>query len=151
MLMLAACTTVLPVARPNIYVMRHLQKAPGPDPVLSQEGQLFAARLIDRFKDDPPSAIYVSATRRAQMTAAPLAARLGIMPKIYDPADTPGLVARVKSEPGTVLIVGHSNTVPDIVEQLGGPRPSDIAEDRFGDIWHVSGTRPKVTQDRLSL
>jgi hypothetical protein len=37
-------------------------------------------------------------------------------------------------------VVGHSNTVPDIVEQLGGARPEPIAHDRHGDIWRI--TRP---------
>jgi hypothetical protein len=68
--------------------------------------------------------------------------------KEYDPRDTPGLVARVKAETGTVLIVGHSNTVPEIVAQLGGTRPADLAETDFGDIFRV---RRNGGVDRLRL
>ena len=47
---------------------------------------------------DRPRAIYVSDFRRTRQTAAPLAARLGLTPIVYDPADTPGLIARVRAE-----------------------------------------------------
>lgn len=124
-------------APPDSYVMRHLQKAAGEDPGLSEEGLRNAQRLVAWFGDSKPTTIYVSATRRARETAAPLAAKLGLKPKEYDPRDTPGLIERVKAESGTVLIVGHSNTVPDIVELLGGDRPADLLETDFGGIWHV--------------
>ena len=147
----AACATASadePV-RPNYYVMRHLQKATGDDPGLTEEGHRNAARLADILADDPPSAIYVSSTRRARETAAPLASRLGLAPKTYDPRDTPALIAAVAAEPGTVLIVGHSNTVPEIVERLGGTRPADLAETDFGDVWRVYGPDRRV--ERLML
>jgi broad specificity phosphatase PhoE len=135
---LAACATTVPEpADPGWYVMRHLQKGEGQDPPLSEEGRRNAGRLVARFAEDPPAAIYVSATRRARETAGPLAAQLGLTPQEYDPRDTPALIARAKAETGTVLIVGHSNTVPEIVAQLGGARPADLAETDYGDIFRV--------------
>ena len=149
LLALAACaTTAEEPAPPSYYVMRHLQKAEGQDPGLSEAGQRNAERLAAWFAEDPPAAIYVSTTRRARETAGPLAAQLGLTPKEYDPRDTPGLVARAKAEAGTVLIVGHSNTVPEIVAQLGGARPADLAETDFGDIFRV---RRDGTVERLRL
>jgi broad specificity phosphatase PhoE len=137
LLALGACATAPQPAGPNVYVMRHLQKEAGADPGLSAEGRANAGRLVAFFAKDPPAAIYVSTTRRAQETAAPLAARLRLTPKSYDPRDTAGLVARVKAESGTVLVVGHSNTVPEIVAGLGGARPADLAETDFGDVFRV--------------
>ncbi len=137
---LAACETMPPPRTgPSFYVMRHLQKAEGPDPALSDEGRANARRLIGFFAADAPRAIYVSTTRRARETAAPLAAKLRVKMRRYDPADTPGLIARVRAERGPVLIVGHSNTVPEIVEKLGGERPAPLAESDFGDVWHLWG------------
>jgi broad specificity phosphatase PhoE len=136
---LAGCATTAPAA-PSWYVMRHLQKAEGPNPGLSGEGRANAERLASRFAADPPSAIYVSTTRRASETAAPLAARLGLTPKEYDPRDTPGLVERVRAERGTVLVIAHSNTVAEIVEQLGGTRPPDLGEGDYGDIFRIRGS-----------
>lgn len=147
----AVSTAATPV-QPNIYVMRHLHTPAGvTDPDLTAEGVKYAAAVDDWFLRDPPNAIYVSSTKRAQQTAAPLAARLKVTPIIYDPRDTPGLIASVSVETGTVLIVGHSNTVPDIVEKLGGERPGDLTHGDFGDIWHVAGPERTTTRVRLSL
>lgn len=141
LILIAACATTpgADTPHPNYYVTRHLQKAAGQDPGLTDEGKANALRLADRLAGDPPSAIYVSTTRRAAETAAPLAAKLGLTMKTYNPSDTPGLIAAVTAETGTVLIVGHSNTVPEIVQRLGGARPADIADDAYGDVWHVFG------------
>jgi broad specificity phosphatase PhoE len=147
--MAAGCATAPSgPAASSWYVMRHLQKAEGQDPALSAEGASNAERLASRFGKDRPSAIYVSSTRRARETAAPLAAKLGVTVKEYDPRDTAGLVERVKAEPGTVLVVGHSNTVPEIVERLGGARPADLAETDYGDIFRV---RRDGSVERLRL
>ena len=139
LLALAACATApRDPAAPYWYVMRHLQKGDGEDPPLSAEGRAKAERLAGMFAQGEPAAIYVSTTRRARETAAPLAALRGLTPKEYDPRDTAALVQRLRAEPGSVLVVGHSNTVPEIVAQLGGaPRPADIREDRYGDIFRV--------------
>ena len=141
MTMLSACSTVGAVnPGPQVFVMRHLQAEIGADPALTAEGRRQALLLADWFrKADWPRAIYVSRFRRAQETAAPLAARLGLRPIVYDPANGDALVAAVKAEPGTVLVVGHSNTVPDIVERLGGARPEPIQHHQHGDIWRVTG------------
>lgn len=143
---LAACSTTAAAPRgPSYYVMRHLQKGEGEDPPLSAEGHANARRLIGVFAADPPRVVYVSTTRRARETAAPLARKLRLKVRSYDPGDTDGLVARVLAERGPVLVVGHSNTVPEIVEKLGGERPAPLAETDFGDIWHLWGT-PRRTE-----
>jgi len=127
-----------------VYVMRHLNTPAGePDPDLLPEGRAAAIALADLMETDPfqgarrPVAIYVSDYKRTRETAAPLAARLALNVTVYDPRDTPGLLARVHAEPGPVLIVGHSNTVPDIIAALGGTRPAPLVHEDFGDLWVV--------------
>lgn len=144
----AGAALAVPAPQPEVYVMRHLQKEAGADPGLSPEGQRNAMRLAEWFGKAPPRAIYVSTTRRARETAAPLAAKLHLAPKDYAPADVAGLVARVRQERGPVLVVGHSNTVPEIVAALGGARPAAIPDDSFGDIWRV---RPGRAVEKKSL
>jgi broad specificity phosphatase PhoE len=139
-------------AQPNIYVMRHLHTPAGvSDPDLTAEGVKYAAAVDEWFRQDPPTVIYASTTKRAQQTAQPLATRLKLTFKLYDPRDTPGLLAMVGQETGTVLIVGHSNTVPDIVEGLGGTRPGPLVHEDFGDIWHIAGPERTTTHVRLQL
>ncbi len=137
---LTACATTAPPPEPVYFVMRHLHTPAGEhDPDLTAEGQRHAALLANWFGVEALEAIYVSPYKRSQQTAAPLAARLGLIPVFYDPADTPGLLARVRQGPFPALIVGHSNTVPDIIEQLGGERPGPLVHEDFGDIWRVAG------------
>jgi broad specificity phosphatase PhoE len=137
----AACAYIAPLQPTStFYVMRHLHTPAGvADAELTEEGMRHAQRLANWFTSDPPATIFVSNTRRARQTAAPLAARLGIVPRVYDPADTAGLIEEVMKEPPPVLIVGHSNTVPDIVERLGGRRPAALSHEDFGDIWQIRG------------
>ena len=149
----SACATAPadPAAEPVYFVMRHLHTPEGErDPDLTGEGRRQAALLADRLAPERPAAIHVSDYRRTRQTAAPLAARLGLAPIVYDPGDTPGLVARVRAGPKPVLIVGHSNTVPEIVERLGGVRPAEIPENRFGDIWRISGP-PQLRTDSIRI
>ncbi len=141
--LLPAAAFAQPAAQP-VYVMRHLNTPAGePDPDLLPEGRAAAIALADLMETDPfqgarrPVAIYVSDYKRTRQTAAPLAARLGLNLTVYDPRDTAGLLTRVRAEAGPVLIVGHSNTVPDIVAALGGTRPAALVHEDFGDLWVV--------------
>ena len=137
-LLLSACATTSEPEGERFYVVRHFEKVHGADPGLSPEGQANASRLVALLAGDPPDAIYVSATRRARESAAPAAARFGLTLKEYDPRNTAAMLERVRAEAGTVLVVGHSNTVPDVVEGLGGTRPADLTEADYGQVWIVS-------------
>lgn len=148
LLALASCASVPAQPEgPVYYVVRHLHTPEGErDPDLTAEGQRQAALLADLLAAEPPRAIYVSDFRRTRQTAAPLAARLGLAPIVYDPADTPALVSQVRAGPHPALIVGHSNTVPDIVEQLGGERPGPLVHEDFGDLWRIAADGATIRQ-----
>ncbi|WP_343519568.1 phosphoglycerate mutase family protein [Sphingomonas sp.] len=130
-----------------IYVTRHYDTPAGqPDPDLTPQGKARADQLAAWFYGRTLKAIYVSDFKRSRQTAAPLAAAVGVTPETYDPKDTPAIVARAKAAGGPVLIVGHSNTVPDIVQQLGGKRPDDLVHEDFGDLWTIEGGRSERTR-----
>lgn len=130
-----------------IYVTRHYDTPAGErDPDLLQQGKARADKLASWFYGRTLKAIYVSDFKRARQTAAPLAATLGVTPETYDPRDTPAIVARAKAAGGPVLIVGHSNTVPDLVEQLGGKRPGELKHEDFGDLWTIEGGTTERTK-----
>jgi phosphohistidine phosphatase SixA len=149
---LALSSTGMAMAGPEsapVYVMRHLDTPKGErDPDLTERGQKGARALVEWFQGKPLSVIYVSNFRRTRQTISALNGERQIRLRLYDPADTPGLLARVKAETGSVLIVGHSNTVPDIVEQLGGERPTALAHPDFGDVWTIDGKTTRC--DRLT-
>lgn len=151
LLSLPGCMSVEPPQpTPNIYVVRHLHTLKGvKDADLTTEGRAYAMALAHWLSRDPPQVIFVSSTKRAQQTAAPTAQRYGVTPNEYNPADTAGLVATILRQQGTVLVVGHSNTVPDIVAGLGGERPGALVHEDFGDIWHIQGPARTTTRTRL--
>jgi broad specificity phosphatase PhoE len=116
----ADCTTVI--------IIRHAEKALGSvtDPPLNEAGEARAA-LLARMFGDPKSpgridAIYVSPALRNRLTAAPLAARLGLAPVVVASDDSKALARRIlhEHEGGRVLVIGHVDTVPQIVAALSG-------------------------------
>jgi len=141
-----ATPQVHPVAAKHvIYVVRHFQKADGADPSLTAEGAANAQRLAAMLKDKGIAAIFATPTRRAMETAAPLAKLLGIHVRPYDPSGFGQLAALAAAAGGPVLIVGHSNTVPSIVESLGGARPSPLADQDYGTLFEVEPGGKVVT------
>lgn len=148
-----ATTAAAPTDWDGYYVMRHLHTPAGErDPDLTAEGQRQAALLTEHLSEAPPRAIYVSSFKRTAQTAAAVAARLGLTPIVYDPANNAALIARVRAGQRPALIVGHSNTVPDIIEQLGGTRPAPLVHEDFGDVWRVGADgqtrRMKITESQ---
>ena len=136
------CTLLALVAAPAlaaepVYVMRHLQKAAGDDPPLTDEGAALARGVAEQLAGTNIRAVFATGTRRAQQTAAPLASRLNLNVTTYDPANPAALAAAAKAAGGAVLIVGHSNTVPDIVASFGGEKPAPIADSEYGTIYIV--------------
>lgn len=134
----------------DVYVMRHLKQEPGGgDPALSAEGAAMARALAARHWDRPFEAIFASSARRAQGTAEPLAEKLGIPVNVYNASAPDVLIEQVKQIDGPVLIVGHSNTVPDLVERLGGIAPPELAHADYGRVWRI--TRPNGETEVFEL
>ena len=143
-------------ARPitTVFVVRHADKAsPSADALDDPLGIARAAELARVLADAGVEAIYHSDTVRAQQTAAPLAGALGLAPIEYPAPDVAALVdALLADHRGErVLVVGHSNTVPDIVEELGGPASADLAESDHDDLLVVtlcpcSGDSPSIVR-----
>ncbi len=136
--------TPVPAKPQQVYVMRHLQKAAGDDPALTQEGANLAELLAGQLGDAGIKAVFATSTRRATQTGEPLARSLGIGVTPYDPRDVPRLVAAVRAVPGNVLVVGHSNTVPELVAAFGGAKPAPLTEQDYGAIYQITAGSSEV-------
>ncbi len=144
----------------TVLVMRHAERAavPGDDPPLAPEGENRALRLAEYFGRAPKElsldCIIVSEFKRTQDTVRPLASRLGV-PVITVPADDSERAAeRALSEyrGGRVLIVGHSNTVPALVEELSGQQVPEMSSDEYGIVYVISVPRfSRAAVTRLDL
>lgn len=152
-LWLAADTT-------TILVLRHAEKAEAPagDPLLSLAGETHAAELAALLGGGPPElrpqGIIVSEFRRTQETVRPLANRLGIPVLVVPTKEIEATADRALDEfrGGRVLIVGHSNTVPEIVRRLSGRTVPPIGETEYGTLYVVAKPRfGRAAVTRLDL
>ena len=149
--MLPACgqpteaPTVVMVFRHAEPVMPAMGQERDPDPSLNDAGQQRAEALIETVGDAGVRAIYSSQLKRTQETVAPLAAHLGLAVTTVEIsrdnlATYPTMVAEqilTEHRGGTVVVVNHSNTVPLIVEALGGAPVPEITEHEFDHFFVV--------------
>jgi phosphohistidine phosphatase SixA len=137
----------------TVYLVRHAEKAAAPaaDPPLLEAGTKRAEELARTLAKAGIKAIYTSQYLRTKQTAEPLAKQLGIVsaaiPVKMSATNRRELSSeylaevaeRVSSSPGGhVLIVGHSNTVPEIIKALGGDIVPTIDETVFDDLFVVT-------------
>ena len=121
-----------------VIVLKHAEAAAEPrgDPDLSPVGEARAAGLGDFLADALAGGkvdyLYAGDTRRAQQTALPIANRFGLPVNLLAPGEWDGLASRLRSDHRgrTVVVVGYSSTVPNLVAQLAGEggRVSEAAD-----------------------
>lgn len=138
-----------------IFLVRHAEKesTPPTDPPLSMEGKQRAEALRETLKDAGITAIITSPATRTKETAQPLATALAITPKVESMNDAKALVEAIRAVPegGNVLIVGHSNTIPQLLKALGHSPTITIDESEFDSLFVVTPgevTRPRVIRLR---
>lgn len=155
--MMVLVTAATASAQRTVFVVRHAERADAGsagagmmanDPYLAEAGRARAESLATALKDAGITAIYTTQFKRTQQTAAPLAKALGIPVTTVSANDTAGLVEKVKSAKGNVLVVGHSNTVAEIVKALGVATPATVAEADYDNLFVVT-LRDKPTLLRL--
>lgn len=138
-----------------IVVVRHAERADAgmaagasTDPDLSEAGRARAAALASMLKDARITRIYVTEFKRTRQTAEPLAALLKTEPIVIPAKDTPRLADALKAETGNVLVVGHSNTLPEIVKALGVQESIQVGE---GEYDNLLVTTPGASPSLLRL
>ena len=111
-----------------IFLVRHAEKGDGPDPPLTETGQERAQTLAHMLGDSGIGQIHSTDYLRTRETAAPVAERLALEVRIYDPDRLEQLAGTLLREGGRHLVVGHSNTTAELVELLGGSPGTPIRE-----------------------
>lgn len=136
----ALLAPALALAAPQIvYVTRHAEKgATDKDPDLTVQGAARARGIALLLHRTGISHIFSTATRRTRQTAQPLAERLKLNVETYDAAKPASAIEKIKALPGPTLLVGHSNTVPDLVKMLGGAPGAPIEDDEYDRLYQVT-------------
>src|SRR6266404_5710460 len=125
-------------AQSTVFIVRHAEKADASkDPDLSEAGRARAEGLAKMLKDANITAIYTTEFKRTQQTAAPLAKALGITATTVPAKDTAALIAKLRGSNSNALVVGHGNTVPDLIKALGISEPINIAENDYDNLFVV--------------
>ena len=134
-------------ATTTMIFVRHAEKlsAPEDDPGLSLAGQRRAAELARQLVDADVvagvDAIYSTPFRRTRGTAQPVADALDLPINVYDPSDNEAVLATIlKNHKGKIiLVVGHSNTLPTLIADLGASKKvPPIAENEYDNIYIIS-------------
>ena len=126
-------------AAPVVFIVRHAEKAStgGKDPDLSVEGQKRADALAHILKDSQITSMFVTEFKRTQETAAPTARAAHVSPTMIPANDIGALAEKLRALTGNALVVGHGNTIPDLLKALGIATPVTIPEDDYTEIFAV--------------
>lgn len=137
----------------TVFVVRHAEKEAEPkqDPPLTKEGVARSQELARVLGGANIKAIFTSQFARTRLTAEPLVAKTGatvtsltLKPnpenlRLISEASTAELINKVLQRPGeSVLVIGHSNWVPDVVRMLGGDTAVTVDEQKFDDLFIVT-------------
>ena len=137
----------------TVFLVRHAEKEDEPrqDPPLKKEGVARSQELARLLANSGIKAIYTSQFTRTKLTAEPLATKLGLTataislksnpanPRLIAEESTAEVVNKIMERPGeNVLVVGHSNSVPDVIKMLGGDVVPTIDERKFDDLFIVT-------------
>ncbi len=146
--LLSACTATsiqsqqqsVEVLETIIYLTRHAEKekSGGKDPLLSSQGKARAEALAELLNEVPLQHIYTTKYQRTQHTAAPTATSktLEVEVSSLPPKLLAAKLIKLHQEQ-KVLVVGHSNTVPEIIKALGVEGKIAIGHQQYGDLYIV--------------
>lgn len=147
-LAVASALTVGATADPRppttVVIVRHAEKAntPKANPPLTDAGRARAELLAKMLRTAGVSAVYTSGFARTDQTAKPIADAVGVALTRYDARHSRALAELLKrASAGSVgLVVGHSNTIPDLLAALGVDRRRlpTIADDEYDNLFVVT-------------
>jgi 2,3-bisphosphoglycerate-dependent phosphoglycerate mutase len=126
----------------TVLLVRHAEKSATPpdNPVLSDAGQARAQALARVLEGAGVRALYATEFARTQQTVQPLATQLGLTVTQINASDADGLVNHILTNHRgeTVLVAGHSNTLPAIIEKLKAGQIPAIADTEYDKLFVVT-------------
>jgi broad specificity phosphatase PhoE len=138
-----------------VILVRHGERAAlanDNDPPLTMAGEARARALAQTLEGTRVDAVLVTERQRTQMTARPLVQARGLTPQVVSlqsgPAHVDSVAAAVRRHAGrTVLVVGHSNTVPGIIRALSGLQLADLCDGEYANLYVLvlrPGAQPRL-------
>jgi phosphohistidine phosphatase SixA len=127
----------------TILLVRHAERLNPTDTTsLSPAGFERAAELEHVIGGAGINYIIVSDKQRTAQTAGPTAASLGIAPVSAPASNIDAAVDSIKVHAGQIiLLVGHADTLPRIIADLGISPPPGIGENEFDHLFIITKNR----------
>ena len=119
----------------TLLLLRHAEKESGPDPALSARGKARAQQLASALA--PVQAVWSPDTRRTRATAAPLVQKLQLPLQIYQGSELQRFARRLLSDGSNAVVLGHSNTTPELAALLCQCNTPAISETDYDWIYQL--------------
>lgn len=123
----------------TVYLVRHAEKADDGtrNPPLTNKGEARAKNIAKILHGKSVTHVFSTPFKRTMDTAAPTAQDHSLEVETYDPRDSQGLVDKLKTLDGTILVTGHSNTTPGLVNLLTGSNLENLVEAVQYDMVYI--------------
>ena len=122
-----------------VVLVRHAEKVDDSrDPDLSTEGLARSAQLAEMLEDLEFDHVWSTDFKRTRDTAAPTAQGATLTTELYDPGDLASVATHLTNIGGRHLVVGHSNTTPQLVAALGGDPGTPIDDAEYDRLYVVT-------------
>jgi 2,3-bisphosphoglycerate-dependent phosphoglycerate mutase len=135
------------------YFIRHAEKADSSkNPDLSEKGLERALEWKALFSAIQFDAVYSTDFKRTLQTIHQIVVENDQLLKLYNPQILDIETFKKETKGKTILIVGHSNTIPKMVNQLiKENKYGDIAENQFGNLYIVTLLENQILSQLLHL
>ncbi len=135
------------------YFTRHAEKADSSkNPDLSEKGLERAQEWKTLFSEINFDAVYSTDFNRTLQTIQPIVADNNQLLKIYNPKMIDIEAFKKETHGKTILIVGHSNTIPNMVNQIiKENKYTNIEENQFGNLYIVTLFENQIVSQLLHL
>jgi broad specificity phosphatase PhoE len=131
-----------------IFLSRHFEKEStgavtktNKDPELTSQGEARARLLANFLADKNVTTVFSTNYKRTIQTAMPTVQQNGLSVTFYNPRELAGFALQLQAMStkgkGNILVVGHSNTTPQLLKLLGGPDKS-LSENDYGDLFSLT-------------
>ena len=135
----------------KVWIVRHAEKdlsdPKAQDPDLTPEGYQRAEALMKVLKGQRIDSIFSTDYKRTKLTGFPLADRIGVSIKTYEASKPKLLTNSLKQNAAgkNILIVGHSNTILELIEAFGAKRPvPTITDDEYDYLFSLTIKGDKI-------
>lgn len=138
------------------YLIRHAEKDrrdnTNKNPDLTEEGLQRAENWSTVFENIKFDLIYSTKYNRTIQTAEPTALKQGLEIQFYSPSHLNDENFQKNTKGKTVLVVGHSNTTPQFVNDLlGAYKYEDIDDKNNSNLYIVISSNIKKTDILLKI